>query len=157
MADNTASDPAGSTSIPRRTAAAVGIVAIAGAAAACIQYGDPTTPPAGGGTGTGSTGTGSVGGGTVLAKTSDVPVGGGAVFKNEQIVVTQPVAGTFKGFSAVCTHQGCIVATVADGTINCTCHGSKFAIADGSVTKGPAGTPLSERSVTVTGDQIALS
>jgi Rieske Fe-S protein len=86
-----------------------------------------------------------------------VPVGGGAIFKNEQVVVTQPAAGTFKGFSAVCTHQGCIVATVADGTINCSCHGSRFDIADGSVANGPASTPLPARSVTITGDQITLS
>jgi Rieske Fe-S protein len=157
MADNTASGHTGATAIPRRTVAAAGIVAIAGAATACSRYGGPAAQPTGGGAGTGSTGTGGAGGGTVLGKTSDVPVGGGAIFKNEQVVVTQPAAGTFKGFSAVCTHQGCIVATVANGTINCTCHGSRFAIADGSVANGPANTPLSERSVTITNDQITLS
>jgi Rieske Fe-S protein len=155
MADNNpASDPAEPTAIPRRTVAAAGIVALAAAATACTQYGNPATQPTGG-AGTGPTAAG--GGGTAIGKTSDVPVGGGAIFKNEQVVVTQPAAGTFKGFSAVCTHQGCIVATVANGTINCNCHGSKFNIADGSVAGGPAGTPLPERSVTVTGDQITLS
>jgi Rieske Fe-S protein len=150
--NNTASD---STAIPRRTVAAAGIVAVAGVAAACTRYGAPTTQPTGGGAGTGPTAIASVG--TVLGKTSDVPVGGGTIFKNEQVVVTQPAAGTFKGFSAVCTHQSCIVANVANGTINCNCHGSKFKIADGSVANGPASSPLPERSVTVTGDQITLS
>ena len=48
--------------------------------------------------------------------------------------------GTFMAFTAVCTHQGCIVGEVKDGTINCPCHGSKFKVADGSVAKDrPAG------------------
>jgi Rieske Fe-S protein len=153
--NNTASGSAESTAIPRRTVAAAGMVTVAGVLAACTQYGNPATQPTVGGAGTGSPAAG--GGGTAIGKTSDVPVGGGAIFKNEQVVVTQPAAGTFKGFSAVCTHQGCVVATVADGTINCNCHGSKFKIADGSVANGPASSPLTERSVTITGDQITLS
>jgi len=60
-------------------------------------------------------------------------------------VVTQPVSGTFKAFSATCTHQGCAVSEVANGTINCPCHGSRFAVADGSVTAGPATTPLARK------------
>lgn len=161
MPHNTASDSTGPTAITRRTVAAAGVAAIAGVAAtgtaACTQYGNPTTQPTAGGPGTGSTGTGNSGGGTVLGNTADVPVGGGRIFTTEQVVVTQPAAGTLKGFSAVCTHQGCIVATVANGTINCNCHGSKFNLADGSVANGPASSPLPPRSVTVTGDQITLS
>jgi Rieske Fe-S protein len=164
MTDNLAPDSAESTAIPRRTVAAAGMVAVAGVLTACTQYGNPAAQSTGGGAGTqpngggaGNEPTAAGGGGTALGKTSDVPVGGGAIFKNEQVVVTQPKAGAFKAFSAVCTHQGCIVATVANGTINCNCHGSKFKIADGSVANGPASTPLPERSVTVTGDQITLS
>ena len=100
--NNLASDSAESTAIPRRTVAAVGMVAVAGVVAACTQYGNSATQPTGGGAGTGSSAAG--GGGTALGKTSEVPVGGGAIFKNEQVVVTQPAAGTFKAFSAVCTH-----------------------------------------------------
>ena len=51
--------------------------------------------------------------------------------------MTQPTAGTFKAFSAICTHQGCMVGEVADGTIICPCHGSQFTIADGSVAQRP--------------------
>src|SRR5215469_9367558 len=42
--------------------------------------------------------------GTTLAKTSDIPVGGGVIYANEHVVVTQPSAGTFKCFSSTCTH-----------------------------------------------------
>ncbi|HET8682228.1 MAG TPA: Rieske (2Fe-2S) protein [Micromonosporaceae bacterium] len=152
-AAGTAPDSGGASSISRRAAVA-GMLSVAGLAAACTQYGNQATPPANGGAGTGSTGTGSNEGGAVLGNASDVPVGGGVVVGGQQVVVTQPTAGTFKAFSAVCTHQGCIVA---NGTINCACHGSKFNIADGSVANGPASSPLQPRPVTVAGGQITLS
>ncbi|MGW6273552.1 MULTISPECIES: Rieske (2Fe-2S) protein [unclassified Streptomyces] len=91
-----------------------------------------------------------------LAKTSDIPVGGGKVFKDEKVVVTQPRKGDFKAFSAVCTHSGCTVAEVADGTINCACHGSKYRVADASVAGGPAPRPLPPRKIDVTGNSITL-
>jgi Rieske Fe-S protein len=90
-------------------------------------------------------------------KTSEIPVGGGKIFTDEKIVVTQPTAGEFKAFSAVCTHQGCVVAKIASGTIDCTCHGSEFSIADGSVERGPATQALAEKTVTVSGDTLSVS
>ncbi|MFG3283478.1 Rieske (2Fe-2S) protein [Streptomyces sp. NPDC048111] len=98
----------------------------------------------------------SAGAGQVLARTSDIPVGGGKVFADQKVVVTQPQAGTFKGFSAICTHQGCTVSTVADGTIDCPCHGSKYRITDASVAQGPAQRPLPARRITVDKDSILL-
>ncbi|MFE6041913.1 Rieske (2Fe-2S) protein [Streptomyces sp. NPDC056452] len=91
-----------------------------------------------------------------LTRTSDVPVGGGTIFKDRKVVVTQPEAGEFKAFSAVCTHAGCIVASVSDGTINCACHGSKFSITDAAVEAGPATRPLPAEQITVEGDSIRL-
>jgi Rieske Fe-S protein len=89
----------------------------------------------------------------VIAKTADVPVGSGVIV--DEIVVTQPSAGVFKGFSATCTHAGCTVNKVADGTIDCPCHGSKFNL-DGSVANGPASSPLEAKAVSVEGDSIVL-
>ncbi|NGN69361.1 Rieske (2Fe-2S) protein [Streptomyces sp. A7024] len=93
-------------------------------------------------------------GGKALGSASEVPVGGGKVFKGEKVVVTQPEEGKFMGFSAVCTHQGCTVGDVAGGTINCPCHGSKYAITDGSVKNGPATKPLPKVQVQAEGGKL---
>ncbi|MDP9240389.1 MAG: Rieske (2Fe-2S) protein [Actinomycetota bacterium] len=95
--------------------------------------------------------------GTALAKTAEVPVGGGKVFAKQAVVVTQPTTGQFKCFTAICTHQGCTVDQVKDGTIDCPCHGSKYHIADGTVANGPAVKGLASKNITVTGDQITLA
>jgi Rieske Fe-S protein len=95
--------------------------------------------------------------GTVLGASADVPVGGGMVYTAAKVVVTQPVKGEFKAFSAVCTHVGCICNQVANGTINCPCHGAKFKITDGSVVAGPAPTALAAKTVTVSNGKILLT
>ncbi|NGZ99847.1 Rieske (2Fe-2S) protein [Nocardioides sp. W3-2-3] len=92
-----------------------------------------------------------------LVPTADVPVGGGVILKGDELVVTQPKAGEFKAFKAVCTHQGCLVDSVKDGKIVCPCHGSTFDITDGSPQGGPAQTALSAVSVSVEGDQVVQS
>ncbi|MFB7654434.1 MULTISPECIES: Rieske (2Fe-2S) protein [unclassified Streptomyces] len=97
------------------------------------------------------------GAGAALAATADIPEGGGKVFADQKVVVTQPSAGEFKAFSATCTHQGCAVKSVSDGVINCPCHNSNFSITDGSVQSGPAPKPLPAVQITVSGDSIQLA
>jgi Rieske Fe-S protein len=99
---------------------------------------------------------GTAGGGPSAISTSEIPVGSGKIFSSDKVVITQPASGTFKGFSAVCTHQGCIVDQVSNGTIDCPCHGSQFSIKDGSVVAGPAPSPLPAAPITVTGTSITL-
>jgi nitrite reductase/ring-hydroxylating ferredoxin subunit len=128
------------------------VLAGAGAGAAllvtgCQAYGQPSVPPAAPGAAAG----------TVLATLADIPVGGGTILADKGIVVTQPTPGEVKAFSAICTHAGCTVSSVAGGTINCECHQSKFRVADGSVADGPAPRPLEPAKVTVDGDAISLA
>ncbi|MEI7031388.1 Rieske (2Fe-2S) protein [Streptomyces pratensis] len=94
--------------------------------------------------------------GAELARTEDIPVGGGTVFREQKVVVTQPQEGEFKAFSAVCTHASCLVSTVSDGTINCPCHGSRFSVTDAAVESGPATRPLPSERISVTGGAIRL-
>jgi Rieske Fe-S protein len=89
--------------------------------------------------------------------TSEVPVGGGVILEDADYVITQPTAGEFKAFSKICTHQGCPVGSVEDGTINCPCHGSKYSIEDGSVVSPPAPDPLEEAEVTLAGDLVVVT
>ncbi|MER5747793.1 Rieske (2Fe-2S) protein [Streptomyces sp. NPDC002225] len=95
--------------------------------------------------------------GSALADTADIPRGGGKVFPDRHVVVTQPKAGEFKAFSSTCTHQGCTVSRVADGTIDCPCHGSKFDASTGAVVHGPATRPLPAKRITVAGGSITLT
>ena len=88
---------------------------------------------------------------------ADIPVGGGKVFDRLKVVITQPTAGDFKAFSAVCTHQGCTVNGVSNGVITCPCHGSTFDIATGAVEQGPATQALPTKSVTVGADGIKVT
>jgi Rieske Fe-S protein len=94
--------------------------------------------------------------GTVLGAASDVPLHGGKVFDQLEVVVTQPAPNDYRGFSGICTHTGCLVAEVANGTINCPCHGSRFHL-DGTVAHGPAPRPLHSRPVTVTNGKLVLT
>ena len=134
------------TSLDRRTmlrGAAVGGVALP-LLAAC---GDGEKTPSGG---AGS------GGGPASVAASDVPVGGGTILKDQEVVVTQPKKGDYKAFTAICTHQGCTVTKVEGGQIVCSCHGSHFSIEDGSPTSGPAQKALASKTVSVKGGQISV-
>ena len=93
-------------------------------------------------------------GGAALANASTVPVGGCFVNADAKVVVTQPTEGDFKAFSAVCTHQGCLVESSSEGEIPCPCHGSRFSLEDGSALSGPATAALAAVEITVDGDSI---
>ena len=118
-----------------------------------VTSGAAAAPSASGAAGSSAAGAGAPAAGA-LASTSEVPEGGGKIIGGKNIVLTQPQAGAFKAFTAICTHQGCIVSSVADGTIDCPCHGSKFSIKDGSVVNGPATSPLAPVAIKVEGTSI---
>jgi len=150
----------------RRAILAGACAACAGALAGCARYGTSNGlagSPAQGGAASSATGTASAAGTAssagasapaVLASTADIPVGGGKVLSDQKIVITQPQAGSFHAFTAICTHQGCIVDAVSGGTIDCPCHGSKYSSVNGSVVNGPATLPLAAVSIKVHGTSI---
>jgi Rieske Fe-S protein len=130
------------------------VAAVAVTAACGGSDATPSSSATASGAGSTPADAGSSGGGAL--STSDVPVGGGTILTDRKIVVTQPTAGQFKAFTAVCTHRACTVAAVSDGLIRCPCHGSQYSIADGSVQAGPAPAPLAAIPITVTGTTITV-
>lgn len=142
-----------SIEVPRKTVlagAGVGLVAVA--VAACSSGSDSgSSEPSGSSPTESPAGSESTASADALATTADVPVGSGVIVG--EVVVTQPEAGDYKGFSAVCTHTGCLLNEIADGTINCPCHGSKFSL-DGTVVNGPATKPLESVAIRVQGNSI---
>src|SRR5689334_24412829 len=139
----------------RRTALACAGAACAAVLAGCSKYNSNnggiagSQPAAPASSSAAPAGSGAAAAPAALASTSDVPVGGGKILATQKIVITQPKSGEFHGFSAVCTHAGCTVGSVSDGTINCPCHGSRFSVTNGAVVSGPATSPLPPVNVKV--------
>jgi len=96
--------------------------------------------------------------GTELAPLADVPVGGsvGVQVGGSAILLSQPAEGEAKAFSAICRHQGCVVAAAGE-TLDCPCHGSRYDAATGEVLNGPSTLPLIPIEVTVTDGQIVVA
>jgi Rieske Fe-S protein len=94
--------------------------------------------------------------GTVLGAASEIPAGGGKIYTAAKVVVTQPARGQYRAFSAICTHVGCIVNEVANGTIDCPCHGSEFKITTGAVVTGPAPSPLPKKQIKIVNGMVVL-
>jgi Rieske Fe-S protein len=93
-----------------------------------------------------------------IAALADVPVGGSidASINGEPALIAQPTAGQVVAFSAICSHQQCVVAA-AGAEFHCPCHGSMFDAATGDVLQGPALEPLSPLQVAVAGDRIVAA
>lgn len=141
--------------VARRTVVGAALAGVGLLAGGCAVYGGDSAAPAGDAaapaTGTGGEAPAT---GAVLAALSDLPVGEGLVLADEGVVLTRPDEDTVLGFSSVCTHAGCNVNEVADGLIKCPCHGSTFSAEDGSVTGGPAPSPLAAVGVRIDGESV---
>jgi nitrite reductase/ring-hydroxylating ferredoxin subunit len=132
-------------------ASAVGVSAVAALAACSPEVSDLTSTPVPVAPATTEP--------VAVAKTSDIPIGSGKKFDVEgvQILVTQPRAGEFRGFSAICTHAGFVMTNMANSQIKCDNHGAVYSAEDGSVLSGPAPRALGKVTVTVEGDDILVS
>jgi Rieske Fe-S protein len=89
-----------------------------------------------------------------LAAADSIPQGGGRIITDPAIVLVRGGGGQVHAFSAICTHQGCAVTRIADGTIDCPCHGSRFDLRTGAVVAGPAPRPLPSVAVVVRNGEV---
>jgi nitrite reductase/ring-hydroxylating ferredoxin subunit len=96
-------------------------------------------------------------GDAALAALDDVPVGGALRVEgpNGAVILAQPEPGRVVGWSAVCTHQGALVAPKGD-VLRCPLHESTFDPATGKVLSGLAKAPLPAVPVKVQGSDIVL-
>jgi Rieske Fe-S protein len=139
-----------SDAAPSRRAVLGGAVAVAAGIAGFFvarEQWSKATPAAAGANGYGAPASGAAG--ALLAPLSEVPAGGGVVLAAKGVVLTRGPGDAVHGFSSICTHQGCTLASVSGGTINCPCHGSKFNAQTGAVVNGPAALPLPTVAVVV--------
>ena len=143
--------------LTRRTAIALG-GAGALVLAGCAPGGDGAGESSGGSGDSGSSPTPSAAAGEDVAALADIPVGGSisATIGDEPVLLAQPTAGDVVAFSAICTHQHCVVAPAGE-RFECPCHGSAFDAATGEVLNGPALEPLPSVAVSVDGDRVVTS
>ena len=93
-----------------------------------------------------------------VGKKSEVPVKGGKLFRvaGKGVYITQPRAGVFRAFNAMCTHAGGTVNKVQGNNIVCPVHGAKFDVNSGQVVAG-APSPLKKVVVTVSGNNLRVT
>lgn len=147
--------------LSRRTALALGGTGAIGGAlilagCAATEGGSESSTADGGGDGSAAPTNGAAdAAGEEVAALADIPVGGSidATIGGEPVLLAQPTEGEVVAYSAICTHQGCVVAA-AGSKFECPCHGSIFDAATGDVEVGPALEPLASVAVTVDGDRV---
>jgi Rieske Fe-S protein len=143
----------------RRTVLSLGGVTILGAGAVMLAACSPAGAGNDGGSAPQQGGSGSpkLASGTTVLALADIPVGGtaSATVNGQNLLLSQPTAGTVNCFSAICTHQGCTVAAAAKD-FECPCHGSVFS-ETGAVVNGPAVVPLNKVPVKVSGGNVVTA
>jgi Rieske Fe-S protein len=90
--------------------------------------------------------------GLVVGAETDFPAGTWALVQT--FIVAQDGNGFF-AYSAICTHQGCLInpPNPNNGTTLCQCHGSEFD-GNGSVIAGPAFQALQHFAVNICGGNV---
>ncbi len=97
------------------------------------------------------------GGRVQVGTMQDFPAGQGKVVpvNDKPVMVVNTAQGGLKGFSAICTHLGCVVEwDQRRQIILCPCHDGRFNPVNGSVISGPPPTPLPAVPLAVEGDAV---
>ena len=144
---------------------AISLVTVASLIEGCGSKGNPASPGGGGGGGGTApalaTVTGTRSGSTItvnVAGTALAAVGGAALVQagSDSFLVTQTGSGSFRAFSAICTHEQCIVTGFQSGAFVCPCHGSQYSTS-GQVTQGPATRALTPFNTQFTNNVLTIT
>lgn len=130
------------------------VAAVGGAAGFAVARNSAAARERAGTTAANAYGAATSGGGSPLTSLEQIPRGGGRILQRPAIVLVRSATDEVRAYSAICTHQGCPVTRVANGTIDCPCHGSRFDVSSGNVVAGPAPRPLPAVSVAVRAGQV---
>ncbi|HET8678506.1 MAG TPA: Rieske 2Fe-2S domain-containing protein [bacterium] len=98
-------------------------------------------------------------GSVVASKVGELKPNVGKVFLfgSKPAILVHTPGGTYKAFTAVCTHLACTVQYRPDfGHIWCACHDGHYDL-NGQVLAGPPPSPLAEFGVAVKGSDIVVS
>ncbi len=94
----------------------------------------------------------------VAAKKDEVPAGGFKIFPfgGQPGILIRGADGSYRAFTAVCTHLGCTVQyRPADKAIWCACHNGMYDL-EGRNVSGPPPRPLERYDVHVIGDEVVV-
>ncbi len=142
---------------------AISLVTVASLIEGCGGSGNPAGPSGGGNVPQLTTINASASGGTVtvsnVSNTALANVGSAARVQagGNEILVLQTAQGSFKAFTAVCTHeQNIITGFQNNNTFVCPAHGSQFNTS-GGVVQGPATRALREFPTQFTNNVLTIT
>jgi cytochrome b6-f complex iron-sulfur subunit len=144
---------------------AMSFVTVTSLVEGCGGSGNPAGPGGGGGGGGApalATITGTAAGNAItvgnVSGTALANVGSAALVQagGSSFLVTQATQGSFSAFTAICTHEQCIVTGFQSNTFVCPCHGSQYNTS-GAVVQGPATRALQRFNTQFTNNVLTIT
>ena len=144
---------------------AISFVTVASLLEGCGGGGNPAGPGGGGGGGNVpalATVNGNASGGTVTLTVDGASplasVGSAALLQSGagSFLVTRTAQDSFNAFTAICTHEQCVITGFQSGTFVCPCHGSQYNTS-GQVQQGPATQRLRQFNTQFTNNVLTIT
>jgi cytochrome b6-f complex iron-sulfur subunit len=141
---------------------AISLVTVTSLIEGCGSKGNPAAPGGGGSVPSLATVPGTAASGTItvsnVSGTALANVGSAALVQagSNSILVTQTAQGSFSAFTAICTHEQCVITGFQSGAFVCPCHGSQYNT-NGAVQQGPATRALQRFTTQFTNNVLTIT